>query len=215
MSQVFVDISVSLDGFVAGPNPTMSEPLGKGGEQLHEWVLPLAAWREPHGKPGGETNASTEVVEESLARTGAVVMGRKMFSGGEGAWSEDANADAWWGDDPPFHVPVFVVTHHAREPEAKQGGTTYNFVTEGVEAAVEQALAASGEQDVHIAGGASVIQQAVAAGVVDELRLNVAPVLLGGGVRLLDDLGDEPPQLELGRVVAAPGVTHLHYRVRR
>jgi dihydrofolate reductase len=215
MSQVFVDISVSLDGFVAGPDQSLSEPLGKGGEQLHEWVFPLAAWREPHGESGGETNASSEVVQESQERASAVVMGRRMFSGGEGPWSEDPNADAWWGDDPPFHVPVFVVTHHAREPETKQGGTTFTFVTEGVEAAVEQARAVAGERDVHIAGGASVIQQALRAGLIDEVRLNVAPVLLGGGARLLDDLGDEPPALELGRVLAGPAATHLQYRVLR
>src|SRR3954471_1842679 len=136
MGKLAVDITMSLDGFVAGPNPTLERPLGEGGEGLHEWALALESWRRRHGLPGGETNASTEVVEESLEATGAVVMGRRMFSGGEGPWEDDPNADAWWGDNPPFHVPVFVLTHHPRETMTKDGGTTFAFVTEGVEAAL-------------------------------------------------------------------------------
>ena len=131
MGKLAVDISMSLDGFVAGPNPTLERPLGDGGESLHEWALALESWRRPHGLPGGETNASTQVVEEGLAATGAVVMGRRMFSGGEGPWEGDPNADAWWGDDPPFHVPVFILTHHPRETVTKDGGTTFAFVTGG------------------------------------------------------------------------------------
>ncbi len=161
MSKVVLDISTSLDGFVAGPNPSLEQPLGEGGEQLHEWVFGLAAWRKPHGLSGGTTNASSEVVEEGLSRTGAVVMGRRMFSGGHGPWEDDPKADGWWGDEPPFHVPVFVLTHHAREPVPKQGGTTYNFVTDGVESAIEQARAAAADKDVLISGGADVAQQAL------------------------------------------------------
>ena len=214
MGNVFLDISASLDGYVAGPNPSLEHPLGEGGELLHEWVFPLAAWRKPHGLDGGITNASSEVIEEVLARQGAVVMGRRMFSGGSGAWEDDPKADGWWGDDPPFHVPVFVVTHHAREPLAMEGGTVFTFVTDGVEAAIERARAAAGGRDVAIAGGASVAQQALGARLLDEIRINLTPVLLGGGTRLFDDAGSEDrPRLEQSRVVESAGVTHLHYRV--
>jgi dihydrofolate reductase len=214
MSNVRFDVSISLDGYLAGPNPRPDEPLGDGGEQLHEWAFKLAAWREPHGLEGGETTASSELVTESVAATGAYVMGRNMFGGGEGPWDEAW--EGWWGEDPPFHVPVFVVTHHPRAPLVKEGGTTFTFVTEGVAAAVEQAREAAGDRDVLIAGGASVIQQALAGGLVDEFQVSVVPVLLGGGVRLLDGLA--PAQvgaLEDMRVVAAPGVAHLAYRVAR
>jgi dihydrofolate reductase len=213
MGKLAADISMSLDGFVAGPNPTLERPLGEGGEGLHEWALGLASWRRPHGLPGGETNASTEVVEESLEATGAVVMGRRMFSGGEGPWEEDPNADGWWGDDPPFHVPVFVLTHHPRETVTKDGGTTFTFVTEGIEAALEEARAAAGEKDVHVAGGAAAVQQYLGAGLLHELQINLAPVLLGSGTRLFDAQGAAQPALELIRVVAAPAVTHLKYRM--
>jgi dihydrofolate reductase len=210
MGKLAVEISMSLDGFVAGPNPTLEQPLGKGGESLHEWALSLESWRRPHGLPGGETNASTAVVEETLAATGAVVMGRRMFSGGAGPWEDDPNADGWWGDDPPFHVPVFVLTHHPRETVSKEGGTTFAFVTEGIEAALEEARAAAGEKDVYVSGGAAAVQQYLGAGLVDELQINLAPVLLGGGTRLFDG---PPAKLELVRVVEAPAVTHLKYRV--
>jgi dihydrofolate reductase len=214
MGKVRFDISISLDGYSAGPDQRLDQPLGDGGEQLHEWVLGLAAWREPHGLEGGETTASSELLTESLAAIGAYVMGRNMFGGGEGAWDE--SWEGWWGDDPPFHVPVFVVTHHPRAPLAKEGGTTFTFVTEGVEAAIEQARAAAGEKDVLIAGGANVIQQALAAGLVDEFQVNVAPVLLGGGVRLFEGIGPQQVgALEQARVVGGTGVAHLAYRVAR
>ncbi len=213
MTKVILDISMSLDGFVAGPNPSDEQPLGEGGEQLHEWAFDLAAWREPHGLAGGKSNPSSEVVNEGLTRTGAVVMGRRMFSGGEGPWEDDSNADGWWGDEPPFHAPVFVVTHHAREPQQKQGGTTFTFVTDGVESAVEQARAAAGGKDVGIGGGASVAQQALTAGLLDEIQINLAPVLLGGGTRLFEQLGAADVRLERIRAIDAPDVTHLRYRV--
>jgi dihydrofolate reductase len=211
MTRVTADISVSADGYVAGPDPTLEEPLGAGGEQLHEWAFRLAAWREPHGLEGGETDVDSELIEEALRESGAVVMGRKMFSGGSGPWEEDPNADAWWGDEPPFHAPVFVVTHHPREPVEKQGGTTFTFVTDGVEAAVERARAAAGGKDVSVAGGASIVQQCLVAGLLDELQVHVAPVLLGGGVRLFD--GGTTGRLEITRVVAAPLATHVRYRI--
>jgi dihydrofolate reductase len=213
MPQVIFDITMSLDGFVAGPNQTLEDPLGQGGEQLHDWVIASAAWRERHGLEGGEAGVDSEVTAEAIARQGAIVMGRKMFSGGAGPWEDDPNRDAWWGDDPPFHVPVFVVTHHPREPVEKQGGTTYVFVTDGVEAAVEQARAAAGDKDVVFAGGANVIQQALAAGLIDEFQVHVAPMLLGGGVRLFDRLGSALPKVELTRTIESPAVTHVQYRV--
>src|SRR5215208_4238215 len=186
MSKVFTDISISLDGFVAGPNPSLEKPLGESGEKLHEWVFRLASFRERHGMDGGVRDEDDELLATSIAATGAVVMGRKMFSGGEGSWEDDPNADGWWGDDPPFHVPVFVLTHHPRETVTKDGGTTFAFVTEGIEAAFEEARAAAGEKDVHVAGGAAAVQQYLAAGLIDELQINLAPVLLGGGTRLFD-----------------------------
>jgi dihydrofolate reductase len=214
MTKLRLDISMSLDGYVAGPNQTLEQPLGQGGELLHEWLVQLASWREPHGLPGGETNTSSEVFEESLAATAAVVMGRRMFSGGAGLWDDDPNADGWWGDDPPFHAPVFVVTHHARATVVKRGGTSYTFVSDGIEAALEQARAAAGDKDVLLAGGASVAQQYLKAGLLDEVQIHLVPVLLGGGVRLFDGLGGDPLQLQPTRVIEASGVTHLRFQIR-
>ncbi|HVQ59257.1 MAG TPA: dihydrofolate reductase family protein [Solirubrobacterales bacterium] len=212
MSRLRFQISVSLDGFVAGPNPSEEDPLGEGGMQLHQWALKLAAWRRPHGREGGETNASSAVVEESLDNVGATIMGRKMFGGGPGPWGEDP-WDGWWGDDPPFHTPVFVLTHHPREPLAKEGGTTFTFVTDGVESALAQAKDAAAGKDVALGGGADVAQQYLAAGLIDELQLNVVPVLLGGGTRLFDNLSASDLGLEQLRAIEAPGVVHLKYRV--
>jgi dihydrofolate reductase len=152
-------------------------------------------------------------MKESLAAQGAVVMGRRMFSGGAGPWEDDPNADGWWGDDPPFRVPVFILTHRAREPATKQRGTTFTFVTDGIEAALEQARAAAGDRDVLVAGGADAVQQYLRAGLFDELQIHLVPVLLGGGVRLLDNLGGAKVGLELDRVVDSPAVTHLRYRI--
>src|SRR3954452_16534570 len=148
MMGVTADISMSVDGYVAGPGATLEEPLGAGGEQLHEWATRLAAWRASHGLEGGETDVDSELLEEAMQASGAVVMGRKMFSGGSGPWETDPNADAWWGEDPPFHLPVFVVTHDEREPLVKQGGTTFPFVTGGMPSAVEEARAVAGDLDV-------------------------------------------------------------------
>jgi dihydrofolate reductase len=205
-------ISISLDGFIAGPNPSVDDPLGEGGEQLHEWVIKLAAWRQPHGREGGEVNASTPVMEEALENVGATVMGRNMFGGGPGPWGEDPWG-GWWGDEPPFRTPVFVVTHHEREPLEKQGGTTFTFVTDGIESALEQAKQAAGGKDVSLGGGADVAQQYLAAGLIDELDLNVVPILLGGGTRLFDNLAGTDLNLEQVRTIEAPGVTHIKYRV--
>jgi len=212
MGKVVAEISTSLDGYVAGPNPTLENPLGEGGEQLHEWAVRLKSWRETHGLPDGESGPDDELLAESVAATGAVVMGRQMFSGGEGGWEDDANANGWWGDEPPFHKPVFVLTHHAREPLVLKG-TTFTFVTDGLDSAIDDARAAAAEQDVLVAGGADTIDQAIRAGLVDELQLHLAPVLLGAGARLFDGVAPELPRFEITQVIESPLVTHLRYRV--
>jgi dihydrofolate reductase len=215
MTKLTADITMSLDGFVAGPNPSLEEPLGQGGMGLHEWAFRLKQWREAHGMEGGEDDVDGEVVDESLAAAGATIMGRKMFSGGAGPWEADPNANGWWGDDPPFHHPVFVLTSHAREPLAMQGGTTFTFVTDGIGSALDQARAVAGEKNVHVAGGADVVQQYLNAGLLDELQIHVAPMLLGSGTRLLDNLDAAAIELRATRVRSSPYVTHLKYEVAR
>jgi len=214
MSKLRFEISISVDGFVAGPNQSEEQPLGEGGEQLHEWVVKLEAWRRSHGREGGEVNASSEIVAAAMDNVGAVIMGRKMFGGGPGPWNMEDPWNGWWGDDPPFHVPVFVLTHHEREPLELQGGTTFYFVTDGVESALSQAREAAGGKDVKLAGGASAAQQYLAAGLVDEMMLNVAPVLLGSGERLFEGVGADL-ELEQVRVVHTPEVTSVEYLVSR
>jgi dihydrofolate reductase len=204
-------ISVSLDGFVTGPNPSQEHPLGEGGEDLHEWVVKLEAWRRPHGREGGETNASSAVFEEAVDNLGAVVMGRNMFGGGPGPWGEEP-WEGWWGEEPPFHSPVFILTHHERDPLEKEG-TTFHFVTDGIESALQQAKEAAGGKDVSLAGGANVAQQYLAAGRLDEMLLNVVPILLGDGTRLFEGLGGAEIGLEQVEVIEAPDVAHLRYRV--
>jgi dihydrofolate reductase len=212
MSRLRCHISISADGYVAGPHQSTENPLGEGGERLHDWAVSLAAWRESHGKAGGEVNASTPVMAESMANVGASVMGRNMFGPpGGGAWGDGAWT-GWWGDDPPYHHEVFVVTHHPREPLAMEGGTTFHFVTDGIERALERATAAANGKDVGLWGGARIIDQYLAAGLVDELELHIAPVVLGGGARLFEGAGPGV-RLEQIRTVGAPGVTHVKYRV--
>jgi dihydrofolate reductase len=211
MNAVVCQISISLDGFVAGPNQSVDDPLGEGGERLHEWVVVTESWRRQQGMEGGEHSADSEVVDEVFQDVGAYIMGRKMFGGGDGEWDETWTG--WWGEDPPYHVPVFVLTHHVREPLPMKGGTTFNFVTDGIESALEQARAAAGVKDVMIAGGASAVRQYLAAGLLDELYLHIAPVILGAGERLLKDVGDL--RMEPIKVVASPGVTHVKYRIAR
>ncbi len=211
MSSVTCHISISLDGFVAGPNQSIDHPIGEGGMRLHEWAFATQSWRAQQGLEGGERSVDSEVVEEVVEGVGAYVMGRKMFGGGEGSWDE--NWTGWWGEDPPYHAPVFVLTHHAREPLPMQGGTTFAFVTDGIESALQQAQTAAGDRDVAIAGGASAVRQYLAAGLLDELYLHVVPIVLGAGERLLERVGD--PTLEPIKVVASPAVTHIKYRVGR
>jgi dihydrofolate reductase len=213
MSKLRLHIVMSLDGFVAGPRQSEQDPLGVGGEELHKWLVPLAAFRESHGAQGGEVNASTPIVEGWLENIGATVMGRNMFGGGPGAWGENP-WNGWWGEEPPFHHPVYVLTHHARDPLHMKGGTTFHFVTDGIESALEQAKEAAGGEDVSLGGGASVAQQYLAAGLIDEMEISVVPLFLGDGARLFDNLGDAKIELEQTRVIEAPGVAHLKYRVR-
>jgi dihydrofolate reductase len=215
MGKLRSDISISLDGFVAGPNQSEEYPLGEGGERLHDWVVPLAAWRESHGYEGGEVNESARVVEEARENVGAALMGRNMFGPPSGGPWDDGQWTGWWGDDPPYHYPVFILTHHPRDPLEMEGGTTFHFVTDGIESALDQAREAAGAKDVTIWGGAQAVNQYLAAGLLDELELHVVPVLLGDGARLFDNLGDAEVKLEQVRAVEAPGVTHLRYRLVR
>src|SRR4026209_2682827 len=213
MSKLRCQFSISLHGFGAGPNQSEENPLGEGGEGLHDWVIQLAAWRQSHGMQGGEVNESTRILEEARENVGAGVMGRNMFGPpGGGPWG-DGQWKGWWGDDPPYHYPVFIVTHHPREPVEMEGGTTFRFVTDGIEPALEQATKAAAGKDVVRWGAGRIVQQYRAAGLLDELGLHVVPVLLGDGARIFDNLGDAEVQLEQVRAVEAPGVTHLKYRV--
>jgi dihydrofolate reductase len=203
-------IAMSLDGYTAGPDQSKENPLGVGGDRLHEWVYPLAVWRAVHGLEGGEVNESTPVIKESLENIGATIMGRNMFGGHPGPWNPRDPWNGWWGDSPPFHHPVFVLTHHPRPPLAQEGGTTFTFITDGIEAALEQAKRAARGKDVSLAGGANVAQQYLHAGLVDEMEISLVPLVLGAGERLfegLSDLGDLRPV----RTVAAPDVTHLKF----
>ncbi|MGH8540310.1 MAG: dihydrofolate reductase family protein [Stenotrophobium sp.] len=205
MGKVFVDVGISLDGFMAGPNGRPGNPLGDGGTRIHEWVFPLAAFQERHGQSGGETGANGDLVRAIFARAGAYVMGRRMFDEGEVGWPEHA----------PFQAPAFVVTHKARKPWVRKGGTTFHFVTDGILSALQQAQKAAGALDVRICGGADLIQQFINAGQVDELSIHVAPILLGKGLRLFDRIAADRVKLEPLSAVHAPQVTHLAFRVGR
>jgi dihydrofolate reductase len=211
MAKLRFEISISLDGYVAGPNQSEEHPLGEGGMQLHEWIFKLAAWRLPHGREGGEVTASSPLVEESWEGVGAGIMGRNMFGGGPGPWGDDP-WQGWWGDDPPFDMPIFVLTHHEREP-LTLGGTTFTFVTDGIESALAQARTAAGGLDVSVGGGAEAARQYLAAGLIDQMQLNVVPVLLGDGARLFEDGAGAGLDLEPVLVVDTPEVTHLRYRL--
>ena len=211
MSTVTCQISVSLDGFVAGPNQGPDDPLGEGGMRLHEWAFATESWQDQHGHEGGERSVDSEVIGEVSQGIGAHIMGRKMFGGGDGPWDESWTG--WWGENPPFHTPVFVLTHHQREPLAMNGDTTFYFVTDGIEAALDHARAAAGGQKILVAGGASAVNQYLAAGLLDELHLHIVPVVLGAGERLLAGVGH--PTLEQVEVRSSPAVTHVKYRVVR
>jgi dihydrofolate reductase len=204
---------MSFDGYTSGPNQSVKEPLGVGGESLHTWVVRLRAWRAAHGQSGGEDNESTRVFEEEIANIGATIMGRNMFGGHPGGWDGAKPWEGWWGKKPPFHHPVFVLTHHERPPLTMEGGTTFYFVTNGIESALEQARRSAGGKDIALAGGARTCQQYLNAGLVDEMRIHQVPILLGGGERLFDGVKDLHG-LELVRTVAMPDVTHFTF-IRR
>jgi dihydrofolate reductase len=210
VQSITCQLAISLDGFIAGPNQSLENPLGEGGTRLHEWAFSNASWRAQHGMEGGEHNSDSQVIEEATQGIGAYIMGRKMFGGGDGPWDETWTG--WWGDEPPYHAPVFVLTHHPRQP-LELRGTTFTFVTDGIESALEQARAAAGEQNVAIAGGAQAARQYLAAGLLDQLQLHIVPIVLGSGERLLVDVGN--PLLQPVQVVASPTVTHVTYRVLR
>ena len=214
MSKLRFRISMSFDGYVAGPSQSVDNPLGVGGEGLHQWALSLRAWRAMHGLPGGEVNESERVIEESVAGIGATIMGRNMFGGHPGPWNEKEPWKGWWGANPPFHHPVFVLTHHPRPPLELEGGTTFTFVTEGIEPALQRARAAAGGKDVSLAGGAHAARQYLAAGLVDEMEIHLVPTLLGGGERLFEGIGDDVKSLELVRTIATPQVTHFKFARR-
>jgi dihydrofolate reductase len=214
MSQLKFDITITLDGYVAGPNQRIENPLGEGADEIHDWALKTRAFAEMHGREGGETGTNDDVVRESFENVGANLMGRNMFGGGPGPWG-DKPWRGWWGENPPFHTPVFVLTHHEREPLEMEGGTTFHFVTDGIESALEQAITVAGGKDVHLGGGARTAQQYLRAGLIDEIELHLVPQVLGAGERLFANLDGADIQLEQNRVIETPDVTHLRYRVLR
>ena len=212
MSKLRFSISMSLDGYMAGPNQSREDPLGEGGEDLHRWVFGLRAWREEHGLEGGGGDAVDERFAEAWSTdTGAFIMGRNMFGPVRGSWDSAPAWNGWWGDDPPYRGPVFVLTHHARDPVEMEGGTTFHFVTDGIESALEQARAAAGGRNVTIGGGASTIQQYLRAGLVDEMQLHVPAVLLGSGERVLDNMDGATRRFTCTELVASPTVAHYTY----
>ncbi len=212
MPEVRVSISVSLDGYAAGADQGLEHPLGVGGERLHDWAFATRAARRVHGMDGGQEGGVDDgFVARADQGVGATIMGRNMFAPVRGPWSEDEPWNGWWGEDPPFHHPVFVLTHHPRPPLRMQGGTTFTFVTDGIEAALEQALAAAGGQDVRIGGGPATIQQYMRAGLLDELHVAVVPILLRGGERLLDRL-DGAPEYTAVEVASSPAAAHVRLR---
>ncbi len=212
MTKLKLDISVSLDGYVAGPNPSLDDPLGERGMELHDWIFGLEAWREAHGLEGGDRGADNDMVTAMNANVGAIILGRKMFSGGSGPWEDDPNADGWWGAESPWAYPAFVLTHHARDPVDKGPGRAWSFVTGGIEEALERAREAAAGREVLIGGGAEVARQYLNAGLVQTIQLHIAPVLLGAGTRLLDGV-DPGLKLTIADAVHSPTVTHIRYDV--
>jgi dihydrofolate reductase len=213
VSQLRFNITMTLDGYVAGPNQSVENPLGEGAFHIHDWALPTKTFRSLHGDTsGGETGINDDVLQEAFDNLGATIMGRHMFGPVRGPWGNDP-WKGWWGDDPPFHHPVFVLTHHAREPLPMQGGTTFFFVTDGIESALKRASQAANGKDVALGGGANVFQQYFAAGLIDEMEIHIVPLLLGGGERLFDNFDGRKVKLESIRTIAGPGVAHLKYRV--
>ena len=204
---------VSLDGYAAGPDQSLSHPLGVRGPELMEWFFHSRLFREMQGQDGGETGVDNEIASAGFENMGAWILGRNMFGPVRGSWPDDS-WKGWWGDEPPYHVPVYVLTHHARAPLEMKGGTTFYFITEGIHAALEQAKAAAGGKDIRLGGGAATIRQYLAAGLIDELHLAVRPVLLGKGEPLFQGLDLHALGYEVGKTVAGERATHLFLRKR-
>jgi dihydrofolate reductase len=211
MSKLRFNITMSVDGYVAGPNQSVENPLGVGGEQLHEWAFATRTFRSIHGMDGGATGPDDDIAKEYFQNVGATIMGRHMFGGGDGPWGDEP-WNGWWGDDPPFHMPVFVLTHHARDPLAMQGGTTFHFVTEGIHTALKRAKDAAQGKDITLGSGADVAQQYLKAGLIDEMNIHVVPILLGDGARLFDNMERQQTAFECVCVVSSPTVSHYKYR---
>jgi dihydrofolate reductase len=204
------DLAMSVDGYVAGPDQSVDNPLGVDGTRLHEWVFETRSGREMAGMEGGETGVDDDFVAEGFEGIGATIMGRNMFGPIRGPWGSD-EWTGWWGDNPPYHHPVFVLTHHPHEPIVMQGGTTFYFVERGIEAALEQAFDAAGERDVRLGGGASTIQQYLRAGLIDELHVAIVPILLGDGERLFGNLDGGPHGYECVEFTCSPSVAHVRF----
>jgi dihydrofolate reductase len=213
MTKLRLNITMSLDGYVAGPNQSVKHPLGEGGEELHKWAFAVRTFRAIHGMEGGATGPDDDIAAEYFQNVGATIMGRRMFGGGDGPWGDNP-WNGWWGEDPPFHTPVFVLTHHARESLEMQGGTTFHFVTEGIQAALDRARDAAQGKDITLGGGADVARQYLKAGLIDEMEIHVVPVLLGDGARLFDNTDRRQTAYECIRVVNSPSVSHYKYRRR-
>jgi dihydrofolate reductase len=202
------NFSISLDGYAAGPDQSLDNPLGVGGHRLHDWAFATRTFRQMQGTDGGDVGLDDEFAAQGGAGVGATIMGRNMFGPIRGSWGDD-QWTGWWGDDPPYHHPVFVLTHHPRPSFAMQGGTTFHFVEDGIEAALERAIEAADGQDVMIGGGAATIQQYMHAGLIDELHVVIVPILLGGGERLFDHLESGPDRYECVQLVSSPSVAHV------
>jgi dihydrofolate reductase len=213
MSRLRFNITLSLDGYVAGPRQSIDHPLGEGGENLHQWAFACRTFRQMHGMEGGETGPDDAIVSETFENIGATIMGRHMFGGGDGPWGR-APWRGWWGENPPYHTPVFVLTHHPREPLEMQGGTTFHFVTQGIHAALERAREAAGGKDVALGGGADAAQQYLRAGLIDEMEIHLVPLFLADGARLFERMDGRQRGFECDRVVSSPAVTHLRYHAK-
>jgi dihydrofolate reductase len=214
MTKVTVfSFGVSLDGFSAGPNQDLQNPLGVGGPALMEWFFPTRVWRSIQGQEGGETGVDNRMAERGFANMGAWVLGRNMFGPVRGPWP-DESWKGWWGEEPPYHVPVYVLTHYPRPPLRMKGGTVFHFITDGIHAALEQAKASAGTGDVRIGGGASTVRQYLQAGLIDEMHLALRPVFMGAGVPLWQGLDMKALGYECAEVIPGERATHLIVRRR-
>ena len=212
MTRVRVEsFTISLDGYGAGRDQGVDNPLGVGGEALHDWIVPTGSWRQKHGKEGGAGGIDDDFAARSARNVGAWILGRNMFGPIRGPWP-DMNWKGWWGDDPPFHAPVFILTHHARPPMHMKGNTTFHFVTGGIHEAIDRARKAADGMDVQIGGGANTIQQYLGAGLIDELHVAIAPLVLGGGERLFDDVDLRALGYECVQFVGSEKAAHVVLR---